>query len=144
MAPGPLADPTARQASLNGDQLGTPPTVAVWTDKETYVAGEVLDLSLGLENQGMGMFFDLYIAATLDDDPNWTLFFFPTWQTDPGFTNISFLPLAAGASLPDWTVMHLELPDALPRGGYRFLAAFFYHGTFDLASNVAEAHWTLM
>ncbi|HUT02782.1 MAG TPA: PQQ-binding-like beta-propeller repeat protein [bacterium] len=130
--------------SFNGDQMGTPPTVAVWTNKETYAAGEVLDLSLRLENEGMGMFFDLYIAATLDDDPNGTLFFFPTWRTDPGFTNISFLPLAQGASLPDWTIMHLPLPDALPRGGYRFLAAFFYQGTFNLASNVAESHWSLM
>jgi hypothetical protein len=40
--------------------------------------------------------------------------------------------------------MHLELPDALPRGGYKFLAALFHVGTFDLASEIAEAHWTLM
>ncbi|HUT03113.1 MAG TPA: PQQ-binding-like beta-propeller repeat protein [bacterium] len=142
--PGDYSTATAPQLALSGDQMGTPPTVAVRTNKEAYAAGEVLDLSLGLENQGMGMFFDLYIAATLDDDPNGTLFFFPTWQTDPGFTNISFLPLGQGASLPDWTIMHLPLPDALPRGGYRFLAAFFYQGTFNLASNVAEAHWSLM
>ncbi|HUT03679.1 MAG TPA: PQQ-binding-like beta-propeller repeat protein [bacterium] len=141
---GDYSTATAPQLALSGDQMGTPPTVAVRTNKETYAAGEVLDLSLRLENEGMGMFFDLYIAATLDDDPDGTLFFFPTWQTDPGFTNISFLPLGQGASLPDWTIMHLPLPDALPRGGYRFLAAFFYQGTFNLASDVAEAHWTLM
>jgi len=135
---------TSSQISLNGGQMGTPPTVTVWTDKETYSAGDVLDLSLSLENQGMGMPYDLYIAATLDDDPSGTLFFFPTWQTDPSLANIAFLPLGHGASLPSWTIMHLDLPDALPRGGYRFLAAFFYHDTFDLASNVAEAHWTLM
>jgi len=150
-----FAQPTRRHAqgsllqsgsevSLNGGQMGTPPTVAVWTDKETYAVGDVLDLSLSLENEGMGMPYDLYIAATLDDDPSGTLFFFPTWQTEPALTNISFLPLGHGASLPSWTIMHLELPDALPRGGYRFLAAFFYHDTFDLASNVAEAHWRLM
>jgi len=130
--------------ALNAEQMGTPPTVAVWANKETYAASEVLDLSLSFENLGEAIDCDLYIAATLDDDPNGTLFFFPTWQTDPGFTNISFLPLGQGASLPDWTIMHLPLPDALPRGGYRFLAAFFYQGTFNLASNVAEAHWSLM
>ncbi len=123
---------------------GTPPTVAVWTNKETYAAGEVLDLSLSLENEGMGMFLDLYIAATLYDDPSGTFFFFPTWATDPSFTNISFLPLAHGGSLPDLTIMHLPLPGALPRGGYTFLAAFFHAGTFELASEIAEARWTLM
>ena len=119
-------------------------SVSLATDKATYYASEVLDLSLSFENLGEAIDCDLYIAATLDDDPNGTLFFFPTWQTDPSLTNISFLPLGVGAQLPDWTIMHLALPGALPRGGYRFLAAFFYQGTFDLASNVAEAHWTLM
>ena len=118
--------------------------VSLATDKATYHAGDVLHLTLSLDNQGLGIAYDLYIAATLDDDPNGTLFFFPTWQTDPSLANISFLPLVTGASLPSLTIMHLELPDALPKGSYRFLAAFFHHGTFDLASNVAEAHWTLM
>ena len=123
---------------------GTPPTIQVWTDKLDYTAGETLNLSLGIDNQGLGMPFDLYIAATMDADPSGTLYFFPTWATDPSFTNISFLPMAQGASLPDWTIMHLELPDALPRGGYKFLAAFFQAGTFELSSEIAEASWTLM
>ena len=123
---------------------GTPPTIQLWTDKRDYTVGETLHLSLGLENQGFGMPFDLYIAAKLDADPNGTLFFFPTWATDPSFTNISFLPLAQGASLPDLTIMHLELWDGLRAGDYRFLAAFFLTGTFELASDVAEARWTLM
>ncbi|MCD6327413.1 hypothetical protein J7M28_07655, partial [bacterium] len=119
-------------------------TVQLWTDKRDYTAGETLDLSLSIDNQGFGMPFDLYIAAKMDADPTGTLFFFPTWATDPSFTNISFLPLVQGAILPDLTIMHLELPDSLPKGDYTFLAAFFVSGRFDLASEIAEAHWTLM
>ena len=131
--------------SLTGfGQIGTPPTISVWTDKPSYSAGEVLNLSLSFDNEGLGMPLDLYIAATLDADPTGTLYFFPTWATEPAMTNISFLPLAHGASLPCWTIMHLALPDALPKGGYKFLAAFFRAGTFELASDIAEAHWTLM
>ena len=40
--------------------------------------------------------------------------------------------------------MHLELWDGLPSGDYRFLAAFFVSGRFELASEIAEARWTLM
>ena len=119
-------------------------TVQLWTDKRDYTAGETLDLSLSIDNQGFGMPFDLYIAAKMDADPTGTLFFFPTWATDPSFTNISFLPLVQGAILPDLTIMHLELPDSLPKGDYTFLAAFFVSGRFDLASEIAESHWTLM
>ena len=136
---------TKRDETANGSAVQeTPPAISLWTDKASYSAGEVLNLSLGLENQGLGMPFDLYIAATLDADPSGTLFFFPTWATNPAFTNIGFLPLPQGASLPALTIMHLALPDALPRGGYKFLAAFFHVGTFELASDIAEARWTLM
>lgn len=134
-----------RGGTALGDSFqGTPPTIAVWTDKSSYSSGEVLHLSLGLENQGMGAGYDLYVAAALDADTTGTLFFFPTWRTDPSFSNISFMPLEQGASLPSLTIMHLQLPDTLPKGGYRFLAAFFYPGTFDLVSDVAECHWILM
>jgi len=131
----PAIDPTLNQ---------TPLTVQLWTDKPDYTAGETLDLSLSIDNQDLGMPIDLYIAATMDADPNGTLYFFPTWATDPSFTNISFLPLPQGASLPYWTIMHLPLWEGLPSGDYRFLAAFFLTGTFELASDIAEASWTLM
>jgi len=130
--------------AFNSVLQASPPTIQLWTDKAEYIAGEMLHLSLNLENQGFGMPFDLYIAATMDADPNGTLYFFPTWATDPSFTNISFLPLPQGASLPDLTIMHLPLWDGLPTGDYRFLAAFFVSGRFDLASDIAEARWTLM
>ncbi|MBN2208762.1 MAG: PQQ-like beta-propeller repeat protein, partial [Candidatus Coatesbacteria bacterium] len=122
--------------ALELNQIGTPPTISIWTDKASYSAGEVLNLSLSFENQGLGVMSDLYIAAMLDADPTGTLYFFPTWATNPAFTNIGFLPLARGASLPSLTFMHLALPDALPKGGYRFLAAFFQVGTFNLASDI--------
>lgn len=120
------------------------PAIQIWTDRGAHAAGETLHLSLGLENQGLRMPYDLYIAATLDSDTTGTLYFFPTWATSLAFTNIGFLPLAQGASLPALTIMHLELPDSLPRGTYRFLAAFFQAGTFELAGEISEAHWTLM
>ena len=40
--------------------------------------------------------------------------------------------------------MHLPLWEGLPSGDYRFLTAFFLKGTFELASEIAEARWTLM
>ncbi|MBN2208761.1 MAG: PQQ-like beta-propeller repeat protein, partial [Candidatus Coatesbacteria bacterium] len=132
----PLARETIMDMTPQALLQGTPPTISIWTDRDSYSAGEVLDLSLSLENQDLGMMLDLYIAATLDADPTGTLYFFPTWATSPGMTNISFLPLAHGASLPSLTIMHLALPDALPKGGYRFLAAFFQVGTFNLASDI--------
>ncbi|MCD6327509.1 PQQ-like beta-propeller repeat protein [bacterium] len=129
---------------IGSDSNGTPPAIQVWTDKRDYTAGETLNLSLSFDNQGFGMPYDFYIAARLDADPTGTLFFFPTWATDPSFTNISFLPLVQGALLPELTIMHLELPASFPKGDYTFLAAFFVSGRFDLASEIAEAHWTLM
>ncbi len=141
-----LGDSPSQQTSAAIDPAlnETPLTVQLWTDKRDYTAGETLDLSLSIDNQDFGMPFDLYIAATMDADPNGTLYFFPTWATDPSFTNISFLPLPQGASLPDLTLMHLPLWDGLPPGDYRFLAAFFLTGRFELASEIAEARWTLM
>ncbi|MCD6327507.1 hypothetical protein J7M28_08140, partial [bacterium] len=132
------------QNTFDPGPVGTQPTISIRTNKDSYVSGEVLDLSIGLANEGLGVGYDLYIAAMLDDDPEGKLFFFPTWSNDRMLSVISFQPLAQGDSLPDWTIMHLELTDALPKGGYRFLAAFFHIGSFDLASEIAEAHWTLM
>jgi len=136
--------PSTAQKTFKPEQTGTPPTISIWTNKDTYLTGEVLDLSVGFDNEGMGVGYDLYIAATMDADPNGTLFFFPTWANDPMLTAISFQPLPQGASLPDLTIMHLELWDGLPAGDYRFLAAFFVTGTFELASEIAEVRWTLM
>ncbi|MBN2209689.1 MAG: PQQ-like beta-propeller repeat protein, partial [Candidatus Coatesbacteria bacterium] len=59
-------------ANASGVQA-TPPTISIWTEKASYSTGEILDLSLSFENQGLGMPLDLYIAAQLDADPSGTL-----------------------------------------------------------------------
>ena len=112
----------------------TPPKLEIWidTDKDTYVPGDTVAVSLGAKNEGGDAFVDVYVA--LIPEETGTIYCAPSWQPGiwPWFSNLLF---PSGLYIPSTHFFSIMLPSLQPKidkeGKYWFAAVLAQAGDFS-------------
>lgn len=118
-----LSDPASAQS----------PSVSIFTDKDSYVAGETIEVSLGGENPGPEVRVDVYVGLLTPDCSVFSL------QPDGWAEGIGpWMPdieLPAGfGMLPiplSWFEIPCDMPPIAEAGEYSFASVLTTAGTFD-------------
>ncbi|MBN2209667.1 MAG: right-handed parallel beta-helix repeat-containing protein [Candidatus Coatesbacteria bacterium] len=117
------------------------PQVSIYTDKQSYQAGETIEVSLSGQNEGEGMSVDVYVGLLTPDGGLWTLGelawtqgIWP-WVRDIYLSSGFNMGRTASFSFP----LPCEAPPIDQPGEFAFMAALMHSGTFDFASAMSAA-----
>ncbi|MBN1592872.1 MAG: formylglycine-generating enzyme family protein [Candidatus Coatesbacteria bacterium] len=116
-------------------------TITAYTDTNTYVSGDTIEVSLSAENSGEGMAVDVYVGLITTD---WQIYTYGaggwTPSLEPWIANI-YVP--GGFVLDRSAFWWIELPSALPpisvMGQYEFAAVLMLPGTATWVCNASLA-----
>ena len=121
------------------------PTVTIYTDADTYQSGDTIEVSLSAQNYGDSMSVAVYVGLLTPD--GWIYAFGPGgWSglLQPWIPDIYVWSPFSMAPTPLWW---LDLPCTMPpisdEGLYNFAALLTYAGTFDWASELSLAPFTV-
>ncbi|MBN2209531.1 MAG: right-handed parallel beta-helix repeat-containing protein [Candidatus Coatesbacteria bacterium] len=118
------------------------PTVTIYTDSDTYVAGDAIEVSLSTDNPGPGMAVAVYIGLLMPDGTLYTLG--PggwTNSVQPWISSI-FHPGAWG--LPRTVLWTFDVPSAAPPGAYIFASVLTHPWTFDYVCDPSFAPFSIL
>ena len=137
--------------SGEGVEIAGELTVGVSTNTGIYEFGDMLDIEISIDNTDEAVTVDLYLVLTYDlggpEERHWSASMTEVWTDGlaplaPGFE------VAAGFALEDYLWWSSELPSQLPRiaksGTYTLRMVAFDAGTFEFASNLSTAEFTLV
>jgi len=118
------------------------PTITIYTDSDTYVAGDTMEVSLSTDNPGPGMSVAVYIGLLTPDGVLYTL---GPW----GWTNsvqpwISSIFHPGGWGLPRTVFWSFDVPCAMPPGPYVFASVLTHPGTFDFVCDPSFAPFSIL
>lgn len=121
------------------------PTVFVQTDRDSYAAGDTIEVSLGGENFGEGRFVAVYVGFL---SPVGRLFTFRngTWDEN-ALPWIEEIYVPGSFSMAATAFWWLPTPSSAPPigdpGDYNFAAGLTTPGTFDFVSDISFAPFTV-
>ncbi|MBN2208201.1 MAG: DUF1565 domain-containing protein [Candidatus Coatesbacteria bacterium] len=122
--------------------LATPaPQVFIYTDRQSYQAGDTIEVSLAGQNEGEGMSVDVYIGLLTPDGALWTLGEL-AWSEGigPWIQNV-YLPSQFNMERCPffWFPLPCEAPLIDQPGEFAFMAALMRSGTLEFVSAISAA-----
>ncbi|HUT03910.1 MAG TPA: right-handed parallel beta-helix repeat-containing protein [bacterium] len=121
------------------------PTIGIYTGRESYVAGDTIEVSLAAQNEGEGMPVAVYVGLLTPDGGIYTTQF-DGWSEgiEPWIPDIYVPPGFAMDRTPFWW---FDLPCAMPPiqepGEYNFAALLTWAGTLDWITGLSLAPFTV-
>ncbi len=121
------------------------PTVTIYTDSDTYVAGDTIEVSLSTENPGSGMSVAVYIGLLTSDGVLYILG--PGGWTNAVLPWISSIYHPGGWGLPRTVFWTFDIPCPTPPianpGPYIFASVLTHPWTFDLVCDPSFAPFSI-
>ncbi|MBN2209530.1 MAG: carboxypeptidase regulatory-like domain-containing protein [Candidatus Coatesbacteria bacterium] len=120
---------------------GAAPTVTIFTDRGTHAAGDTIEVSLGGENNGGGMFVAVYVGLLTPDGRLFT-FREGTWPEDAlPWIDVIYVPDAF--NMEPTALWWLSIPSSTPPigdlGRYSFAAGLTSPGASEFVSDTSFA-----
>jgi len=121
------------------------PTVAIYTDDDTYQPGDTIEVSLSAVNGGEGMSVAVYVGLILPDGDIWSCQYAGWSDTIEPWIPQTYIPgwFAMGRTPFWWFDLSCSMPPIEEPGDYSFAAVLTYPGTFDWVSDLSLAPFTL-
>ena len=124
------------------------PTVTIYTDSGTYQSGDTIEISLAAQNFGQGMSVALYIGLLTPE--GWIYTLSPYGQSgwsgniEPWIPEIYVpSPFNMNPTPLFWIALPCFMPPIQNDGAYNFAALLTYPGTFEWASDLSLAPFTV-
>jgi len=118
------------------------PRIAIYTDNQSYRAGETIEVSLAGDNLGEGLSVDVYVGLLTPDGELWTVGAIVWWSEaiNPWIESI-YVP--AGFTMNQKRFFSFDLPSGIPPihvpGEYSFAAVLTEPGTFNWVCDASFA-----
>jgi len=120
------------------------PQVFIETDRDSYKAGDTIEVSLAGDNQGEGMSVDVYIGLLTPNGSLWTCGWYWSEAINPWIEGI-YVP--AGFTMNQKRFFSFDLPSGMPPiadpGEYSFAAVLTEPGTFNWVCEASFGTFTV-
>jgi len=122
------------------------PTITIHTDHDAYQPGDTIEVSLSGENYDEAVFVDVYVGLLTPDGSvysyshfGWFFFILPWIESIQVPSSFSM------QQTPFWSIgLPCSMPPIRDEGQYNFAALLTYPGTFDRASELSLALFSVL